>query len=480
MRKQHSAKPIKAAPERLQKVLAEAGLGSRRALEAEIQAGQVMVNSKVARLGQKVSAGDRVEYRQRRYDVIPSALEARTLVYNKPEGEVTTRNDPEGRPTVFDRLPRLRGARWIAIGRLDINTTGLLLLTTDGELANAMMHPSNQVDREYVCRVWGDITAEQLEQLRQGVELDDGPARFTDIQAAPNEEMNETRNHWFYVVLLEGRNREVRRLWEAVGAQVNRLKRVRYGAAQLTARDRLGKFRELSPREHQILREDVKLPGSSVHLRLEAIRGRTAGRRTMPAPRGGKSHPSRDSYQRDSYQEGSPRQEQFRSQESRTRDEQRGGYGEKRAPYSKGPNQSPTSAGRNESSGRSNDNRPYAGQRGDRSLERSRDTQGRGGNTNAFRGKTRSGLSSTQGENDGYPQKPRNQRDAQGQRAQSQRGQGQREREAPWRGNSERTAGSRDNKGRGAGANRFSREETKRGGPTVSYKKPRGKGKPPR
>lgn len=280
MRKQQQrhTHPVSSPPERLQKVMAEAGLGSRRGLETDIAAGMVSVNNRTAKLGQKVAAGDRIEYRQRRYDVVAKSIAPRTLIYNKPEGEVTTRNDPEGRPTVFDRLPRLRGARWIAVGRLDINTTGLLLLTTDGELANAMMHPSNQVDREYVCRVWGDITDEQIEQLRKGVELEDGVARFTDIQAAPGEENRDSRNHWFYVVLLEGRNREVRRLWEAVGLQVNRLKRVRYGAAQLGARDRLGRYRELSPREHNILREDVNLSKQSTHLTLEALRGRRVGR----------------------------------------------------------------------------------------------------------------------------------------------------------------------------------------------------------
>ena len=157
-------------------------------------------------------------------------MQQRTLIYNKPEGEVTTRNDPDGRPTVFDHMPRVEGARWVTVGRLDINTTGLLLLTTDGELANAMMHPSNRVDREYVCRIRGMVSDEQVAQLKEGVQLDDGLARFSDIQRMPTG----AGNQWFQVTLLEGRNREVRRLWEAVGCMVSRLKRVRYGAARLT------------------------------------------------------------------------------------------------------------------------------------------------------------------------------------------------------------------------------------------------------
>lgn len=251
--------------------MADAGLGSRRHLETRISDGEIKVNHNVASTGQKVAVGDHIQIDGATYEVMAEPLKARTLVYNKPEGELTTRNDPEGRPTVFDRLPKLQQGRWIAIGRLDINTAGLLLLTTDGELAHAMMHPSNEVDREYVCRVWGDVSEEQLQQLRDGVVLDDGPARFSDLQPAPEYGSEQGRNHWFYVVLMEGRNREVRRLWEAIGLQVSRLKRVRYGAVQLTAKDRVRNYRPLSPRDHQILREDVGLPRRATRLSLACI-----------------------------------------------------------------------------------------------------------------------------------------------------------------------------------------------------------------
>jgi len=181
---------------------------------------------------------------------------------------VTSRSDPEGRPTVFDHLPPVRDARWVAIGRLDINTTGLLLLTTDGELANTMMHPSSEVDREYACRIRGQASAEQLEQLRGGVMLDDGPASFSDIQEAGGS----GENHWYHVTIMEGRNREVRRLWESQGLMVSRLKRVRYGAAFLPRRLRMGKWSEITPREHEILREDVGLPATAASLTLQEIR----------------------------------------------------------------------------------------------------------------------------------------------------------------------------------------------------------------
>ncbi|GAB4192080.1 MAG: 23S rRNA pseudouridine(2605) synthase RluB [Wenzhouxiangellaceae bacterium] len=253
--------------ERLQKLLADAGLGSRRGLERHITAGEVLLNSKPAILGTKAKAGDRISFQQRQFRVESSALQARTLVYNKPEGELTTRDDPEGRRTVFDNLPPLKQGRWVAIGRLDINTSGLLLLTTDGELANAMMHPSSQIDREYVCRIWGEVTEEQLQQLRDGVMLEDGPAKFSDLQAA-TEFDDDSANRWFYAVLLEGRNREVRRLWNAVGATVSRLKRVRYGAVKLGPRDRVGQYRELSAKEHQILRGDVGLEAQPTQLKL--------------------------------------------------------------------------------------------------------------------------------------------------------------------------------------------------------------------
>ncbi len=266
------------ATERLQKVMAGAGLGSRRSLETRIGEGVVLVNGKKASLGRSVKADDRIVFRQQEWLVVDETTQHRTLIYNKPEGELTTRADPQGRPTVFDRLPRVTGARWVAVGRLDINTTGLLLLTTDGELANAMMHPSHQVDREYVCRIRGQVSDEQVEKLQRGVQLEDGPARFSDIKRLPGSSANQ----WFQVTILEGRNREVRRLWEAVGCTVSRLKRVRYGAAKLPKGLRVGAWSEVSPREHRILREDVKLAASAGQLTLQAMksRGQTRPQRT--------------------------------------------------------------------------------------------------------------------------------------------------------------------------------------------------------
>jgi 23S rRNA pseudouridine2605 synthase len=248
-------------------VLARAGLGSRRGLESRIEAGDIRLDGKVAELGATVGDGSLVEMDDRKWRITARQAEHRTLIYHKPEGEVTTRSDPEGRRTVFDRLPRLDSGRWIAIGRLDINTAGLLVLTTDGELANRMMHPSGQVDREYLCRIRGTVDDEQIERLKRGVQLDDGPARFTDI--VPGE---VTGGHsWYTVALMEGRYREVRRLWEAVGAQVARLKRVRFGPVFLPARVKSGQYEELSPGDHRILREDVGLPSASVELVVEAL-----------------------------------------------------------------------------------------------------------------------------------------------------------------------------------------------------------------
>jgi len=280
-RRRRRAETAQAAPaalsDRLQKIMAAAGLGSRRALEKQIAEGKVTVDGRPAALGQSVSEGAVIGFEERRWRVTHEPARHRTLIYNKPEGEVTSRADPEGRPTVFDRLPTVKGARWVAIGRLDINTTGLLLLTTDGELANTMMHPSSQVDREYACRIRGQASSEQLERLRQGVRLEDGPASFSDIQAAGGS----GENHWYHVTIMEGRNREVRRLWESQGLTVSRLKRVRYGAAFLPRRLRMGQWSEITPREHEILREDVGLPATVTGLALQEIRQaqeRTAGK----------------------------------------------------------------------------------------------------------------------------------------------------------------------------------------------------------
>lgn len=236
--------------ERLQKVLANAGFGSRREIEKQIAAGEVMVNGVTAKLGDRVTPEDRIQIGQLRVGAWRlKEQKQRVIIYNKPEGELVTRNDPGGRPTIFKQLPKVVGARWIAVGRLDLNTSGLILLTTDGELANKLMHPSEQIEREYAVRVHGQVTNEMLEELVNGVELEDGPARFEDIV----ESGGEGTNRWFHVVIMEGRNREVRRLWEAVGVQVNRLKRVRFGPIILDSSLSIGQHRDLTEKENEQL-----------------------------------------------------------------------------------------------------------------------------------------------------------------------------------------------------------------------------------
>jgi 23S rRNA pseudouridine2605 synthase len=236
----------KVSGEKLQKVLARAGFGSRRELEEWITAGRVKVNGKVAGLGDRVTASDKILVDGKKVAGQEQDVGAHPiLLYNKPLGEICTRNDPEGRPTVFDHLPLLQHARWVSVGRLDINTTGLLLFTTDGELANRLMHPSAQIEREYAVRVMGEVTQEMLQTMQRGVMLEDGMASFTSIRDAGGE----GANHWYHVVLMEGRNREVRRLWEAQGLKVSRLKRVRYGNILIPSFVKAGKFVELPANE---------------------------------------------------------------------------------------------------------------------------------------------------------------------------------------------------------------------------------------
>lgn len=249
--------PTPAVGEKLQKVLARIGLASRRDLENWIKDGRVKVNGVVATLGQRVEPKDAISVDGRlipREEIAGSVR--RVLIYNKPDGEICTRNDPEGRPTVFDRLPRLKEGRWINIGRLDINTTGLLMFTTDGELANRLMHPSYEMDREYAVRVRGEVTEEMIEQLKAGVMLEDGPAKFTDIQEAPG---GEGFNHWYHCVVMEGRNREVRRLWESQGLVVSRLKRVRFGPVFMASNLTMGRWREMNQQEVDVLSAEVGL-----------------------------------------------------------------------------------------------------------------------------------------------------------------------------------------------------------------------------
>jgi 23S rRNA pseudouridine2605 synthase len=216
-------------PQRLQKLLAGAGLGSRRAIEEWIRAGRVTVNGRVAELGLRATPADEVRVDGELVTLMsPETSPRRLLLYNKPVGEVTTRNDPQGRPTVFTTLPPTPG-RWISIGRLDIGTSGLLLFTTDGELAHRLMHPSSEIEREYRVTVRGTPPQAALERLRSGVMLHDGPARF----AVLTPENTGAPDASFRVILREGRNREVRRMWEAVGCEITRLSRIRYGPVEL-------------------------------------------------------------------------------------------------------------------------------------------------------------------------------------------------------------------------------------------------------
>ncbi|MEW8626983.1 MAG: 23S rRNA pseudouridine(2605) synthase RluB [Candidatus Thiodiazotropha sp.] len=276
--------------DRLQKVLANAGLGSRREIEGWIAAGRVEVNGKLAELGLRVLPEDTIRVDGR--PVSKRKLEApnrEVLVYNKPEGELVTRNDPENRRTVFQSLPRLDHGRWIPVGRLDINTSGLLLLTTDGELANQLMHPSQQVEREYAVRVMGEVTEEQLHQLTHGVELEDGPARFEEIVESGGEGINR----WFHVVIMEGRQREVRRMWEAVGCRVSRLKRVRYGSVLLESALKVGRWRYLKAKEIE---------------ELANVSGVKTDRPKSRPKSKGKSYPPKGSKPRQSASRGNTRQ----------------------------------------------------------------------------------------------------------------------------------------------------------------------------
>ncbi|ARN75029.1 23S rRNA pseudouridine(2605) synthase RluB [Oceanicoccus sagamiensis] len=242
------------AGEKLQKLLAQAGVGSRREMEKVISAGRVQVNGTIARLGDRASRRDKISVDGHLVKLTDENV-GRVLVYNKPEGEICSRNDPEGRKTVFDRLPKVKDGRWIAVGRLDFNTTGLLLFTTDGELANALMHPSSEIDREYLCRVLGNVDEAMLQRMMDGILLDDGVAKFTDIVDGGGE----GANRWFYVALMEGRNREVRRLWESQEVQVSRLKRVRFGKVFLPPKLKQGQWEEMNYKDMQELYKMVSM-----------------------------------------------------------------------------------------------------------------------------------------------------------------------------------------------------------------------------
>lgn len=232
--------------EKLQKVLARAGFGSRREIETWIAKGRIKVNGKVAVVGDRVTDDDKIIVDGKKLAPQKKIREdRRVILYNKPENEVSTRDDPEGRRTVFDKLPPLKHGRWVSVGRLDLNTSGLLLFTTDGELANKLMHPSSEIEREYAVRILGDVTPEMVQEMHKGVMIEDHLCRFTDIQHYGGEGVNQ----WYHVVLLEGRNREVRKLWESQGVKVSRLKRVRFGPLFIPSSVVKGRFNELGKTE---------------------------------------------------------------------------------------------------------------------------------------------------------------------------------------------------------------------------------------
>lgn len=242
--------------EKLQKVLARVGLGSRRYMEEVIAAGRVSVNGQVAQVGERIEPGDelRIDGRKVQFQ-IEDEIRRRVLIYYKPEGEICSRNDPESRPTVFDHLPPISNDRWVMVGRLDINSTGLLLFTNDGELANRLMHPSNEIEREYAVRVMGEVTPQLKNNMTNGVVLDDGPAKFESFSEIGGEGINR----WYQVVVKEGRNREVRRIFESQGLKVSRLLRTRYGTVILPRELRTGRWMELDKTDIDNLTKAVEL-----------------------------------------------------------------------------------------------------------------------------------------------------------------------------------------------------------------------------
>lgn len=234
--------------EKIQKVLANAGIGSRRQIEGWIKEGRITINGRLATIGDRMTQHDNVCVDGREIKLIKSKNQkTRVLIYHKPEGEMCTRNDPEGRPTIFDNLPIIRNSRWICVGRLDFNTSGLLLITNDGELANHLMHPRSELEREYAVRIRGEVTEEIIKKLHKGVELEDGPARFDQIIDAGGS--SSGANHWYHVIVKEGRNRLVRRLFESQELAVSRLIRIRYGNVYLPSGLRSGRHVELNEDE---------------------------------------------------------------------------------------------------------------------------------------------------------------------------------------------------------------------------------------
>ena len=279
--------------ERIQKVLSGLGLGSRREIEKWIADGRVKIAEETAKLGDRISKYDIVFIDGRKVDLSKlEENECRVIIYNKAEGEVSAPNDPDGRPSVYDHLPKLKGQRWISVGRLDVNTTGLLVFTTDGELANALMHPANVIDREYLCRVHGDINNTKLNNLLNGVLFEDGKAQFTDIVPGGGE----GRNQWYYVCITEGGNKEVRRLWASQEIEVNRLKRVRYGSVFLPSECKVGTWVEMPNKEINDIRARLGLKKIAFSRRTEQQKldmGRKKRQQQSTQRRSGSGHKSK-------------------------------------------------------------------------------------------------------------------------------------------------------------------------------------------
>ena len=261
--------------EKLHKLLAKAGFGSRREMEQWIADGRLSINGEPATTGSRVGPDDVVRIGSRRIELSFEVSWPRVLIYHKPEGEIVSRDDPGKRDTVFDHLPSIRGGRWIAIGRLDFNTSGLLLFTDSGELANRLMHPRFEVEREYAVRVLGTLTPAQAAQLKQGIELEDGPARFENVREAGGE----GANRWYRVIVREGRNREVRRMFEYFGLTVSRLMRVGFGIIQLPPRLMRGRWQELERTDLARILEWAGMPVPREH----ALPGKPAPRRPRAA-----------------------------------------------------------------------------------------------------------------------------------------------------------------------------------------------------
>lgn len=277
MKKHEPPVPPPSGTYKLQKALAQSGLGSRRDMEELVRAGSVTVNGAPASIGARVGPDDVIEINGRAINRSADRSPPRVLLYYKPEGEIVSRDDPGGRASVFERLPHPRGAKWLAVGRLDFNTSGLLILTTSGELANRMMHPRYQLEREYAVRVLGRLSPEQQAQLLSGLRLDDGIARCEAV----HDRGGEGANHWYHIVIREGRNREVRRLFEALHLRVSRLMRVRFGSVSLPRRLKRGQYLELSRPEVRQLLASLGLEAPSA----AAAPAARSARRRHPASR---------------------------------------------------------------------------------------------------------------------------------------------------------------------------------------------------